>query len=59
MTSSIRNMGKFGLKKGNKNLFQYASDEVLPHLYGKRHLDGIEIESKDRQSIQKTVYGCF
>ena len=51
MTSSIRNLGKFGetLKKGNKNLFEYASDEVLPHLYEKIYLDCIEIESKDQQ----------
>ena len=51
MTSSIRNLGKFGqtFKIGNSNLFEYASDEVLPHLYEKIHLDCIEIESKDRQ----------
>ena len=36
-------------------MFEYASDEVLPHLYEKRHLDCIEIESKDRQWIQKAV----
>ena len=40
-------------------MFEYASDEVLPHLYEERHLDCIEIESKDRQWIQKAVMAAL
>ena len=40
-------------------MFEYASDEVLPHLYEKIYLDYIEIESKDQQWIQNPVVDVF
>ena len=40
-------------------MFEYASDEILPHLYEKIYLDCIEIESKDQQWIQKAFMADF